>query len=52
MQKILFDIRPSAHYHLTRIRHGQLVFASILENFDTQISFRIAVYVAMHQAIN
>ena len=44
MQKNLFDIRPFAHYRLTRIRHGQLVFASILEKFDAQISFRIAVY--------
>ena len=43
MQNFLFNIQPFAHYHLTRIRHGQLVFASILENLDAQISFRIAV---------
>ena len=44
MQKVLFNIWPSTHYCLTCIRHGQLVFASILENFDVQISFRITVY--------
>ena len=44
MQKNLFHIQHSAHYRLICIRHGQLVFASILENFDTQISFCIAVY--------
>ena len=42
MQKFLFDIWPLVHYCLTRIHHGQLVFAIILENFDAQISFCIA----------
>ena len=44
MQKNLFDIRPFTYYRLTRIRQGQFVFASILEKFDAQVSFRIAVY--------
>ena len=42
MQKILLDIRPFDHYRLTHIRHGQLVFASILEKFDASVY--IAVY--------
>ena len=43
-EKFLFDTWPYAHYHLIHIRHGQLVFASILEKSDAQISFCIAVY--------
>ena len=33
-----------AHYCLPRIHRGQLVFTSILEKFDIQVSFCIAVY--------